>query len=115
LDKHLEREATKTLACKKKEAQMVVGKISPLLIAVESVMTGPEFGMLTAALREPLEMKKAFLVENLAAANSILGSEVGEELPEIAPLAEIVDALATAKKIVARITNVLAAIARLHH
>jgi hypothetical protein len=105
----------KALAFKKKDAQMVVGKISPVLIAVESVVAVAEFAMLTAGLREPLEMKKAFLVENLAAANRILDSEADEEMPEIAPLVEILDALATAKKIVARITNVLAAIARLNH
>jgi hypothetical protein len=105
----------KALAFKKKEALGVVGKISPVLLAVESVMAVAEFAMLTAGLREPLEMKKAFLVENLAAANRILESEADEELPEMASMVEITEALATSKKIVARITNVLAAIARLNH
>ena len=105
----------KALATRKKDAQTILGKIAPVLTSLEAVVAGAEFGMLSVQLREPLEMKKIFLEETLAAANIIVGSEAGEDLPEIAPLAEISDAVAIAKKIVARITNVLAAIARLHH
>jgi hypothetical protein len=115
LNKHQEREALKALATRKKEAQTILGKIAPVLTSLEAVVAGAEFGMLSVQLREPLEMKKIFLEETVAAANIIVGSEAGEDLPEIAPLAEISDAVAIAKKIVARITNVLAAIARLHH
>jgi hypothetical protein len=115
LNKHQEKEALKALATRKKDAQTILGKIAPVLTSLEAVVAGAEFGMLSVQLREPLEKKKDFLEETLAAANIIVGSEVGEDLPEIAPLAEISEALATAKKIVARITNVLAAIARLSH
>jgi hypothetical protein len=115
LNKHQEREALKALATRKKDAQTILGKIAPVLTSLEAVVAGAEFGMLSVQLREPLEMKKIFLEETLAAANIIVGSEAGEDLPEIAPLAEISDAVAIAKKIVARITNVLAAIARLSH
>jgi hypothetical protein len=115
LNKHQEREALKALATRKKDAQTILGKIAPVLTSLEAVVAGAEFGMLSVQLREPLEMKKIFLEETLAAANIIVRSEAGEDLPEIAPLAEISDAVAIAKKIVARITNVLAAIARISH
>jgi hypothetical protein len=115
LNKHKEREAAKALATRKKDAQTILGKIGPVLTSIEAVVAVGEFGMLSVQLREPLEIKKTFLEETLSAANIIVGSEAGEDLPEIAPLAEISEALAIAKKIVARITNVLAAIARLNH
>jgi hypothetical protein len=115
LNKHQEREALKALATRKKDAQTILGKIAPVLTSLEAVVAGAEFGMLSVQLREPLEMKKIFLEETVAAANIIVGSEAGEDLPEIAPLAEISDAVSIAKKIVARITNVLAAIARISH
>jgi hypothetical protein len=115
LNKHQEREALRFLATRKKEAQTILGKIAPVLTSLEAVVAGAEFGMLSVQLREPLEIKKIFLEETVAAANIIVGSEAGEDLPKIAPLVEISEALAIAKKIVARITNVLAAIARLSH
>jgi hypothetical protein len=118
LNKHKEREAAKALATRKKEAQTILGKIGPVMASIEAVVAGGEFGMLSVQLREPLEIKKTFLEETLCAANIIVASEAEDdvsELPEIGSMVVILEALATAKKIVARITNVLAAIARLSH
>jgi hypothetical protein len=118
LKKHQEREAAKALATRKKDAQMIIGKIGPVLSSIEAVVVVGEFGMMSAQLCEPLEIKKTFLEEALSAANIIVASEADDDindLPEIAPLVEILEALSNSKKIVARITNVLAAIARLHH
>ena len=108
----------KALATRKKDAQTILGKIAPVLTSLEAVVAGAEFGMLSVQLREPLEIKKKLLEDTLSAANIIVASEADDDindLPEIAPAVEILEALSNSKKIVARITNVLAAIARLSH
>jgi hypothetical protein len=118
LNKHKEREAARALASRKKDAQTILGKIGPVLTSIEAVVAVGEFGILSVQLREPLEIKQTFLSETLSAANIIVASEAADDindLPEIASLMVIMEALSSAKKIVARVTNVLAAIARLHH
>jgi hypothetical protein len=85
------------------------------MTSIEAVESVPEFGMLSEQLRQPLLEKKAFLEVSAAAANVILDSNDDGDLPDLPSSADVMDAVANVKKVVVRITNVLAAIARLHH
>jgi hypothetical protein len=115
LKKHKDKEIAKVLESKKKEARMMLSKITPVLSSIEAIESLAEFSMLSPQLREPLMAKKEFLDTNAAAAAAIIASDDVGDLPAMASSSGVLEAIADAKKVVARITNVLAAIARLHH
>jgi hypothetical protein len=114
LKKHKDKETAKVLAMKHREARVMIGKIASVLTSIEAIEAVPEFSLLGQELREPLLARKAFLETNGAVAEEIVACEVLDDLPALASSAELLEAAADAKKTVARITNVLAAIARLH-
>ena len=93
----------------------MLSKITPVLSSIEAIESLAEFSMLSPQLREPLMAKKEFLDTNAAAAAAIIASDDVGDLPAMASSSGVLEAIADAKKVVARITNVLAAIARLHH
>ena len=115
LKKHKDKENAKVLATKQREARVMITKIASVLTSIEAIEALAEFSMLSLQLREPLLARKAFLEENVAKAAVIVASDDVDELPVLASSVEVLEAIADAKKVVARITNVLAAIARLHH
>jgi hypothetical protein len=85
-----------------------------VLASIESLEGVPEFGMLAPPLREPLSAKKEFLDQASASAMLVMASSEAADLPELVSLKEVLDTIANAKKVIALITNVLAAIARAH-
>ena len=115
MKKHKDKETAKVLATKQREARVMITKIASVLTSIEAIEALAEFSMLSLQLREPLLARKAFLEENVAKAAVIVASDDVDELPVLASSVEVLEAIADAKKVVARITNVLAAIARLHH
>jgi G3E family GTPase len=102
------------LAGKQKEARAILDKIAPVMASIESLEGVQEFSMLAVPLREPLSAKKLFLEQVAAAAHIIMASVDATDLPEMASLREVLDTIANAKKVIALITGVLAAIARAH-
>ena len=114
LKKHKDKETAKVLATKQREARVMITKIASVLTSIEAIEAIAEFSMLSLQLREPLLAKKTFLDNNADVAAAIVASDDVGDLPVMASSAEVLEAIADAKKVVARITNVLAAIARLH-
>jgi hypothetical protein len=114
LANHKAKEATKLLASKQKEARAILDKVAPVLASIESLEGVPEFGMVAAPLLEPLKDKKGFLDRAVASALMVMASSEAADLPELVSLKEVLDTIANAKKVIALITNVLAAIARAH-
>jgi hypothetical protein len=110
----LEKESSRLLAVKQKDARAILAKIVPVIAAIEALENVVEFALIALPLREPLEVKKEFLQNTQACATAIMTGLDPTDLPELPSLKAVVDAIAAAKKVIALITGVLAAIARAH-
>jgi hypothetical protein len=102
------------LACKHKEARAILDKIAPIMVTIGALEAGPEFELLAAQIREPMTAKKLWLQNVVATATITMSSVDSADLPDLCSLREVLDTIAGAKKVLALITGVLAAMARAH-
>jgi hypothetical protein len=110
--KHKAREAAKTLAGLQKEAGAIVAKLTPVLANISALEDGAEFGLVASPVVEPLLVTKARMQCAMAAATDIISCTELDDVPACASLKEVMDWIASSKKVIALITNMLAMIAR---
>ena len=110
--KHKAKEAAKSLAVMQKEAAAILSKLTPVLASITALTEGAEFGLVAAPVVEPLLVTKARMECAMAAATDIMSCTDPDDVPECATLKEVMDWIATSKKVIALITNMLAMIAR---
>jgi hypothetical protein len=110
--KHKGKESAKCLAVMQKDATAILSKLTPVLASIAALTEGAEFGLVAAPVVEPLLTLKAKMECAMAAATEILSCTDPEDVPECATLKQVMDWIATSKKVIALITNMLAMIAR---
>ena len=110
--RHKAREAAKSLAGIQKDATVILSKLTPILATISALEDGPEFGLVATPLVEPLIAAKAKMECAVAAATATMACTDLEEVPEGASLKDVLEWIATSKKTIALITNMLTMIAR---
>ncbi len=113
IEKEREREAAKQLSIQRKVAAQIIAKATAVVTTVSELEAKPEFSMIAAPLRDPLIEKRDFLAEAVSNASIVSDHNAdASNLPELPDIKTVSDAVAAAKKQIALITNMLAAIAR---
>jgi hypothetical protein len=110
--KHKAREAAKGLAAIQKDATAILAKATPMLASISALEDGPEFALVAAPVVEPLLIAKAKMECAVAAATATMACTDIDDVPECASLKDVSDWIATSKKTIALVTNMLAMIAR---
>ena len=110
--KHKAREAAKCLAAIQKDATVILAKLTPMLASITALEEGAEFGLVATPVVEPLLVTKAKMECAVAAATATMACSDIDEVPEGASLKDVLDWIATSKKTIALVTNMLAMIAR---
>ncbi len=110
--KHKAREAAKTWAGLQKEAAAIVSKLTPVLASISALEDGSEFSLVASPVVQPLLDSKARMECAMAAATDIMSCTDVNDVPVCATLKEVTECIASSKKVIALITNMLAMIAR---
>jgi hypothetical protein len=110
--KYKAKESTKSLAAMQKDAAAIMSKLTPVLASITALTEGSEFGLVAAPVVEPLLVTKARMECAMHAATEIMSCTDPDDVPACATLKEVTDWVATSKKVIALITNMLAMIAR---
>jgi hypothetical protein len=110
--KYKAREAAKGLAAIQKDATVILAKLTPMLVSITALEEGAEFGLVAAPVVEPLLVAKEKMKCAVAAATATMACSDIDEVPEGASLKDVSDWIATSKKTIALVTNMLAMIAR---
>ena len=114
MERHRAREAMKNLTAQQKAAQNIMAKASPVIAAIQYLEKVAEFDMIALPLKEPLTAKQEFLETAMASAAAVVACQDPSECPPLPTVKDVSDAIAGAKKSIALITGLLAAIARAH-
>ena len=109
--KYKAREAARGLASMQKDATIILTKLTPMLASITALEEGAEFGLVAAPVVEPLLVAKAKMECAVAAATATMACSDIDEVPEVASLKDVLDWIATSKKTIALVTNMLAMIA----
>jgi hypothetical protein len=104
----------KNLTVQHKAAQNIMAKASPVIAAIKSLETVPEFDMIALPLKEPLTAKHDVLETAMVSAAAVVACQDPSACPPLPDVKDVTDAIAGAKTSIALITGLLAAIARAH-
>ncbi len=110
--KHKARESAKSLAGMQKDAAAIVSKLTPVLASIAALTEGSVLGLVAAPVVDPLLVLQAKMECAMHAATAIMSCTEPDDVPACATLKEVTDWVATSKKVIALITNMLAMIAR---
>jgi hypothetical protein len=110
--KYKAKEAARGLASLQKDATIILTKLTPMLASITALEEGAEFGLVAAPVVEPLLVAKAKMECAVAAATATMACSEVEQVPKGASLKDVSDWIATSKKTIALVTNMLAMIAR---
>jgi len=103
------------LSAVKKQAQTASTKASPAVSAIQAMLRRPEMDLIAEPLKSPLQDRLEYLEEVLDNARDVIAAADDvdvKDLPEIAELAAVSEAIAMAKKHMAICTGMMAAIAK---
>ncbi len=111
--KHRAQESAKRLAAMQKDASLILGKLAPVLGSISALEDGAEFSLIASPVVEPLLVTKAKMEVAVAAATATMASTDLDDVPaDSATLREVMEWIASSKKTIALITNMLAMIAK---
>jgi hypothetical protein len=111
--KHKAKEAAKSLAGIQKESAAILAKLTPVLASITALTEGAEFALVAAPVVDPLLDMKAKMDCAMAAATATMACSDLDDVPEgNASLKDVMEWIASSKKVIALITNMLAMIAR---
>ena len=102
----------KKLVSHQKMAQQILAKIAPTLASIESMENTPSFELISQPLKDPLADSKEVLGAAKAAADQVMKAAAIDDSPELPAMKAITESIASAKRAIVVITNLMAAIAR---
>ncbi len=99
----------------KKAASQIITKATPAVGSLDAILQRSDVQFVSKVLLEPIEDVREFLTTTLDAANAILVADgTSGELPQLASMTEVAERIAGAKKDIALVTSMLAAISSSH-
>ncbi len=112
MEKARAREKARELAYLKKQATQIVNKATPALAALDAILNRSDVDLVSKPLIEPIEEAQKFLQDAAAAASATLALENsdGDDWPEMPSVSDVAEKVASSKKDIALVTNMLAAI-----